>query len=74
MSLNLTEDTNRILNRRYNVEYKMANGKWGTFNNILVNVDGDYFWFESEEDGLSLVLQDRVTFMYCTDRRQENGY
>ena len=43
MSLNLREDTNKILGRRYNVEYEMANGKCATFNNILVNVDGVYF-------------------------------
>ena len=72
MSLSIREDINKILGRKYNVEYEMANGRCATFNNTLVNVDGIYFWFENEEDGLALVRQDRVTFMYCTDRRQEN--
>ena len=43
MSLNLREDVNKILGRKYNVEYEMANGRCATFNNTLVNVDGIYF-------------------------------
>ena len=70
MGLSIKEDVNKILGRKYNVEYEMANGRWATFNNTLVNADGIYFWFENEEDGLALVRQDRVTFMYCTDRRK----
>lgn len=68
MSLNLKEDIDNILGRRYNVEYLTGNGKCATFNNKLENVDGTYFWFSSKEDGLSLVRQDRVTFMYSTDK------
>jgi hypothetical protein len=72
LSLNIKEDTNKVLCRRYNVEYLQGNGKTATFNNVLENVDGEYFWFSSKEDGLALVRQDRVTFMYCTDKMINN--
>jgi hypothetical protein len=67
MMLKLNEDTDSVLGRRYNIEYLDGRGKCCTFNNRLVNIDSTYFWFSSKEDGLALVRQDRVTFMYCTD-------
>jgi len=74
MSLNIKEDENHVLGRKYNVEYLDGRDRCQTFNNTLINVDGTYFWFEDVENGLACVKQDRVTFMYCTDRlhRQEN--
>ena len=57
-----------MLNRLYNVEYKLANGKINTFSNILTNVDGKYFWFYSEENGLDIIKQDRIETMVCKDR------
>ena len=68
MNLAIIEDTDKVLGKRYNVEYEQGNGKTATFNNIFRNADGKYFWFSSEEDGLTCVRQDRVTFMYCTDK------
>lgn len=68
MSLSIREDVNGVLGRKYNVEYLDGRGRCCTFNNTLVNVDGTYFWFENKQDGLALVKQDRVTFMYCTDK------
>jgi len=64
----MIEDTDKVLGRKYNVEYLDGRGRCQTFNNTLANIDGTYFWFSSEQDGLALVKQDRVTFMYCTDR------
>ena len=58
---------NYILGRKYNVEYKLGNGIICTFSNILENVDGKYFWFCSEKDGLCVILQDRICTMVCTD-------
>lgn len=68
MSLNIKEDTDLVLGRNYNVEYLDGRGRCQTFNNTLNNVDGTYFWFSSKQDGLALVRQDRITFMYCTDK------
>lgn len=69
MSCNIKEDMDCVLGRRYNVEFEYGNGKLMTFNNVLTNVDGVYFWFSSKEDGLACIRQDRVTFMYCTDKK-----
>ena len=51
--------------RIYNVEYEMGNGKLCTFSNVLVNIDNKYFWFDSPEDGLAIINQDRVVTMVC---------
>jgi len=68
MMLKLNEDLDLVLNRNYNVEYLDGRNKCNTFNNKLVNIDSTYFWFSSKEKGLALVRQDRITFMYCTDK------
>jgi hypothetical protein len=65
----LSKNIDNIFNRHYNVEFKQSDGKYMTFNNILVGEDDTYFWFLSKENGLTLVRQDRVTFMYCADKR-----
>jgi hypothetical protein len=57
-----------FLNRRYNVEYELGNGKVQTFSNVLENVDGVYFWFCSPEDGMDIVRQDRIVTMICIDK------
>jgi hypothetical protein len=66
--LPIQEDKDKILGRKYNVEFLDGRGRPCTLNNTLVNVDNTYFWFSSKEDGLSIIKQDRVTFMYCTDK------
>lgn len=58
-----------ILNRKYNVEYKLENGKLETFNNVLVNIDHTHYWFLSEEHGLDIVKKDRIVTMVCIDRQ-----
>lgn len=66
MSLNLLPDSeyNYVLDRSYNVEYELVNGKRNTLSNILANVDGTYFWFCSEE-GMDVIRQDRIITMTC---------
>jgi hypothetical protein len=59
------EFNKRMLDRRYNVEYQLGNGKIQTLSNVLENADGEYFWFCSEEDGLDMIKQDRVLTMVC---------
>ena len=52
MSLNLKEDTDNILGRRYNVEYLTGNGKCATFNNKLEYIqqmDNNIKMFVSED-------------------------
>ena len=70
MSLNLLPDSeyNYVLDKSYNVEYELGNGKIKTFSNILRNVDGKYFWFCSEEDGMDVIKQDRIITMICNDK------
>lgn len=67
MSLNLLPDgeLSYILDRSYNVEYELGNGKRKTFSNILRNVDGVYFWFCSEEEGMDVIKQDKIITMTC---------
>ena len=74
MSLQLKTDPDKVIGRKYNIEYLDGRNKPCTFSNTLWNVDGTYFWFSSEENGMALVRQDRVTFMYCIDkpRQKEN--
>ena len=71
MSLSIKEDTEHILGRKYNVEYKVNNDSIHTFSNILTNVDGTYFWFSSLEDGLDIIHQDRIVTMICLDRNKK---
>jgi hypothetical protein len=73
MSESINEDINHVLGRKYNVEYLDGQGRCQTFNNTLTNIDNTYFWFESEQTGLALVKQDRVTFMYCTEPHVEKN-
>jgi len=54
-----------MLNRLYNVEYKLENETIETFSNILTNVDEKYFWFYSEEYGLDIIKQNRIETMVC---------
>ena len=70
MSLLIKEDTENILGRKYNVEYKTNNDSIHTFSNALTNVDGTYFWFSSLEDGLDIIRQDRVVTMICLERNK----
>ena len=70
MSLNIKEDNNQILGRKYNVEYKSNNDSIHTFSNVLANVDGTYFWFSSLEEGLDIVRQDRIMTMICLERNK----
>jgi len=67
VSLNLLPDSEYgyILDKNYNVEYELGNGKRQTFSNILRNVDGTYFWFCSEEEGMDVIRQDRILTMTC---------
>ncbi len=67
MSLNLLPDSeyNYVLGRSYNVEYELGNGRIHTFSNILANVDGTYFWFCNEEEGMDVIRQDRILTMTC---------
>lgn len=62
-----------ILGRRYNVEYKLGNGKIQTLSNILENVDSVYFWFSSPEDGMDIIKQDRIITMICLDRKYDKN-
>ena len=71
MSLLIKEDTENILGRKYNVEYKVNNDSIHTFSNILTNVDGTYFWFSSLEDGLDIIRQDRIVTMICLERNKK---
>lgn len=66
--LPIQEDKDKILGRKYNVEFLDGRSRPCTLNNTLDYVDNTYFWFSSKEDGLSIIKQDRVTFMYCTDK------
>jgi len=70
MSLNIKEDVENILGRKYNIEYKLNNDSIHTFSNVLTNVDGTYFWFSSLEDGLDIIRQDRVVTMICLERNK----
>ena len=71
MSLLIKEDTENILGRKYNVEYKVNNDSIHTFSNVLTNVDGTYFWFSSLEDGLDIIRQDRIVTMICLERNKK---
>ena len=53
------------LDKSYNVEYELGNGKIMTFNNTLENIDDKYYWFLSEENGLDIIKKDRVITMIC---------
>jgi len=67
VSLNLLPDSEYgyVLDRNYNIEYELGNGKRRTFSNILRNVDGTYFWFCSEEEGMDVIRQDKIITMTC---------
>lgn len=52
----------KVYGKKYNVEFKWGNGKYGTFSSILTNIDPENFWFE-DEHGLIKISQDRVTVM-----------
>lgn len=58
-----------ILNRNYNVEYKLGNEKTQTLSNILVNIDDRYYWFLSEDNGLDVIEKDRVVTMVCMSNK-----
>lgn len=60
-----------IYGRKYNVEYELGNGSIHTFSNILSNVDNKYFWFDSPEDGMDFVRQDRIITMVCLDKNKK---
>ena len=64
--LSKNKETNSFLGKRYDVEYKLSNGRIKYFSNILDNVD-KYFWFFSEEDGMHIIRQDRIITMVCSD-------
>jgi hypothetical protein len=64
----IRQDTNHLLNRKYNVEYMLGNGKIMTFSNTLVHADGEYFCFESKENGLDIIRQDNLISITCLDR------
>lgn len=55
--------------RRYNVEYRLNDGTYHTFSNVLVSYSSDYVYFESEEYGLDIIKTDRITTMTCIDRK-----
>lgn len=55
------------------MEFELSNGKVMTFSNTLVNADGTYFWFSSEQDGLSRVRQDKVISIGCCDKPHCNS-
>jgi len=57
-----------ILGRRYKVEYVVENGNYRTLNSKLMYVAGGYFWFSSKQDGLTLIKQELVNYMYCIDK------
>ena len=63
--LSKNEKDNFYIGKKYNVEYELGNGKLNTFSNILANVDGKYFWFMSEENGMDVIKQDRILTMTC---------
>lgn len=46
-----SNDEDCVLDKHYNIEYIMSNGKYATFNNILRKADDGYYWFSSKEDG-----------------------
>lgn len=54
-----------IYGHKYNIEYELGNGSIHTFSNILTNVDGKYFWFDSPEGGMDIIRQDRIITMVC---------
>ncbi len=57
MGLMASSKTNeKLIGKRYNVEYFLNNGKVQTFSSILVNIDGVHFWFE-DELGMCMVRQ-----------------
>lgn len=52
------------LNKFYNVEYQMGNGKWNTFSNVLIGSDSLHLHFYNEESGqFDLVRTDRIVNM-----------
>ena len=52
----------QTLNKKYNVEYELGNGKINTFSSTLVNIDDKYYWF-LDDDGLNIIKKDRVATM-----------
>lgn len=58
--------------RRYNVEYELGNGMCRTLSNILVAINGNFLYFESEEDGLDIIRVDRIAAMTCIDRQRKS--
>ncbi len=63
--LSVSKEREYIYGRKYNVEYELGNGRICTLSNILVNVDDKYFWFDSLEDGMDIIKQDRIVTMIC---------
>lgn len=56
------------LDKSYNVEYELGNGKIRTFNNTLVNIDDMYYWFLGEQ-GMDVIKKDRVITMVCEPKK-----
>lgn len=69
MDFNSLDRKEWVLNRSYNVEYKLGNGELKTLNNKLVGISEKYLWFLSEREGLDLIKIDRIATMISTERR-----
>lgn len=61
----------QILNKNYNVEYRLGNGNFCTFNNTLVGVDKKYYWFLSD-DGLDVIEKERIVIMESGPKKHKN--
>ena len=57
--------------RKYNVEYELGNGICHTFSNVLIAVNGNHLYFESEENGLDIIRTDRIVSMTCIGRERK---
>lgn len=58
------------INRNYNVEYFLGNGKIQTFNANMVNIEDGYFYFEDEDNGLIMIRQDVIRTMTCKPKNR----
>jgi hypothetical protein len=57
MGLMASNKTNeKLIGKRYNVEFFLNNGKVQTFSSILANIDNIHFWFE-DDMGMCMVRQ-----------------
>lgn len=70
--LNRNEDNDNVLDRRYNVECELGDGRKITFSNTLTNIDGEYFWFSSKKNGMDVIRQNTVRTMICIDKDKNN--